>query len=100
MGNNALCRWVTKFFGELFALATSAASRSTPKDPGCFQAAFQRFLEAAFSNYNSATMLPGVPEVPGEFFSDEVLQKAKTARMYIEHLYRSQSQNFRERQDR
>lgn len=45
-------------------------------------------------------MLPGVPEVPGEFFSDEVLQKAKTARMYIEHLYRSQSQNFRERQDR
>eukprot|EP00887_Chlorella_sp_A99_P006258 scaffold3.g6258.t1 len=35
-----------------------------------------------------------------EYFSDEVLQKAKTAKIYIEHLYRVQSQNARERQDR
>lgn len=35
-----------------------------------------------------------------EWFSDDVLQKAKTARLYIEHLYRSQSQSFRERRDR
>jgi len=44
-------------------------------------------------------MLPGVPE-GDEYFDDEVLQKARTARLYIEHLYRSQSQSFRERQDR
>lgn len=46
-------------------------------------------------------MIPGGRGVPGEeYFSDEVLQKAKTARLYIEHLYKSQSQSFRERQDR
>ena len=35
-----------------------------------------------------------------EYFSDEVLQKAKTARVYIEHLYKVQGQNHRERLDR
>jgi hypothetical protein len=46
-------------------------------------------------------MIPGARGAHGEeYFSDEVLQKAKTARMYIEHLYRSQSQNFKERRDR
>ena len=35
-----------------------------------------------------------------EYFSDEVLQKAQTARRYIEHLYKVQSQNFKERKDR
>ncbi|WPT14046.1 Serine/threonine-protein kinase 38-like [Picochlorum sp. SENEW3] len=35
-----------------------------------------------------------------QFFSEEVLERAKTAKMYIEHLYKSQSQNFRERLDR
>jgi hypothetical protein len=46
-------------------------------------------------------MIPGTRDAKrDDWFSDEVLQKAKTARMYIEHLYRSQSQNFRERQDR
>ncbi len=35
-----------------------------------------------------------------EYFSDEVLSKAKTAKVYIEHLYKVQSQNFRERRDR
>lgn len=33
-------------------------------------------------------------------FTDEVLQKAKTARVYIEHLYKVQSQNQQERLDR
>ena len=46
-------------------------------------------------------MIPGTRGVHGEeYFSDETLQKAKTARLYIEHLYRSQSQNFKERRDR
>ena len=35
-----------------------------------------------------------------EYFSDEVLEKAGTARSYIEHLYKVQSQNYKERQDR
>jgi serine/threonine kinase 38 len=38
---------------------------------------------------------------PGDdFFSEEVLQRAKTAKLYIEHLYKAQSQHFRERLDR
>lgn len=37
---------------------------------------------------------------PVPYFSDELLEKAKTARMYIENLYRAQGQNFRERRDR
>lgn len=46
-------------------------------------------------------MIPGVRDAPREeYFSDDVLQRAKTARIYIEHLYRSQSQHFRERLDR
>ncbi|GAB4822162.1 hypothetical protein N2152v2_009208 [Parachlorella kessleri] len=35
-----------------------------------------------------------------EYFSEEVLAKAKTARVFIEHLYKVQSQNFRERRER
>lgn len=48
--------------------------------------------------------LPGRPTagtgVGQQFFSEEVLERAKTAKLYIEHLYKSQSQNFRERLDR
>lgn len=48
--------------------------------------------------------LPGRPtagaSVGQQFFSEEVLERAKTAKLYIEHLYKSQSQNFRERLDR
>jgi hypothetical protein len=35
-----------------------------------------------------------------EQFSEEVLQKAKTARTYIEHVYRVQRQNFEGRRER
>lgn len=45
-------------------------------------------------------MQPAHPARQEEYFSEEVLQRAKTARMYIEHLYKSQSQHFRERLDR
>ena len=41
-----------------------------------------------------------IPVGSQQYFSDEVLQKAKTARLYIEHLYKSQSQSFRERLNR
>lgn len=41
-----------------------------------------------------------IPVGNQQYFSDEVLQKAKTARLYIEHLYKSQSQSFRERLNR
>jgi hypothetical protein len=35
-----------------------------------------------------------------EEFSEETLAKARTAKIYIEHLYRVQSQNVKERRDR
>ncbi len=35
-----------------------------------------------------------------EVFSEEVLQRAKTARVYIEHLSKVQSQTHQERRDR
>ncbi|PSC69607.1 serine threonine kinase 19 [Micractinium conductrix] len=35
-----------------------------------------------------------------EVFSEETLAKARTARIYIEHLYKVQSQNVKERRDR
>lgn len=35
-----------------------------------------------------------------EYFSEEVLQKAKTAKAYIEHLYKVQSERVQERRDR
>lgn len=35
-----------------------------------------------------------------EEFSEETLAKARTAKIYIEHLYKVQRQNVRERQDR
>jgi hypothetical protein len=38
--------------------------------------------------------------VAEEYFTDEVLQNAKTARAYIEHLYKSQGQNIKDRQER
>jgi hypothetical protein len=42
----------------------------------------------------------GVHHQPQDEFTEEVLAKAKTARMYIEHLYKVQSQNTKERRDR
>ena len=33
-------------------------------------------------------------------FSEETLAKARTAKIYIEHLYKVQSQNVKERRDR
>ena len=61
-------------------------------------------VSAPLSPQLTATMQPStaVPLHHGsdEYFSDEVLQKAQTARRYIEHLYKVQSQNFRERRDR
>ena len=41
-----------------------------------------------------------VPLRTSQYFSDEVLEKAKTAKMYIEHLYKSQSRHFKERLNR
>lgn len=35
-----------------------------------------------------------------EVFSEETLAKARTAKIYIEHLYKVQSQNVKERRDR
>lgn len=35
-----------------------------------------------------------------ETFSEETLAKARTAKIYIEHLYKVQSQNVKERRDR
>lgn len=35
-----------------------------------------------------------------EEFSEETLAKARTAKIYIEHLYKVQSQNVKERRDR
>ena len=35
-----------------------------------------------------------------ELFSEETLAKARTAKIYIEHLYKVQSQNVKERRDR
>ncbi|KAL6768995.1 hypothetical protein ACKKBG_A17060 [Auxenochlorella protothecoides x Auxenochlorella symbiontica] len=35
-----------------------------------------------------------------EYFSEEVLAKAKTAKVYIEHLYKVQSQHHKDRKDR
>ena len=35
-----------------------------------------------------------------QHFSEEVLERCKTAKLYIEHLYKSQSQSFKERLDR
>lgn len=35
-----------------------------------------------------------------QHFSEEVLDRCKTAKLYIEHLYKSQSQSFKERLDR
>jgi serine/threonine kinase 38 len=32
-----------------------------------------------------------------QHFSEDILQRAKTAKLYIEHLYKSQSQHFKER---
>jgi hypothetical protein len=42
----------------------------------------------------------GSPGHHEEQFSEEVLAKAKTARVFIEHLYKVQSQNFKERRER
>lgn len=35
-----------------------------------------------------------------EVFTEETLAKARTAKIYIEHLYKVQSQNVKERRDR
>ena len=35
-----------------------------------------------------------------ELFSEETLAKARTAKIYIEHLYKVQSHNVKERRDR
>ena len=45
-------------------------------------------------------MAATVPFHQDEYLSEETLAKARTARVYIEHLYKVQSQNFKERQDR
>lgn len=44
--------------------------------------------------------MPPTSNYGDEYFSDEVLQYAKTARAYIEHLYKVQNQHSKERKDR
>lgn len=58
---------------------------------------FRRFLHFDLSAQTGSV---GAAAAMEEVFTEETLAKARTAKIYIEHLYKVQSQNVKERRDR